>query len=360
MRIALLGNHPPPYGGVSVHVLALAQALRQRGERVQVLDLGEGGHRGPGIWPARGPVRCPWALARAAAAGFLIHVHTSGANPKSWLVALAASRARRPGGPRALLTIHSGLSVAWLERSQARRDLARLACAGCGAVVAVNGQIAAALADAGVPGDRIEVLPAFSPALVEPGPLPAQFAAIRAAHAPLFCAAIAPGPTYGEDLLRRAFPSVRRAHPRAGLVMFGHGLRAGPPGSSEAEGIHDLGELPHGAALSVMQACDAFLRPTRADGDAVSVREALSMGSPVIASAVGHRPAGCTLFPVGDAEALARRMVALAAAPSPPRSVPAATSGPDPFQALQALYQALWAGRPLPSGGHEQERAPTF
>ena len=360
MRIALLGNHPPPYGGVSVHVAALAQALRRRGEAVQVLDLGGGGHRGPGIWPARGPVQCPWALARAAVAGYLVHAHTSGANPKSWLVALAASRARRPGGPRALLTIHSGLSVAWLERSQARRDLARLACAGYGAVVAVSGQIAAALADAGVPTDRIEILPAFSPSLVEPGPLPERFAALRAAHAPLFCAAIAPGPTYGEDLLRRAFPAVRQRHPRAGLVMFGPGLRAGPAAPGEADGIHDLGELPHGAALSVMRDCDAFVRPTRADGDAVSIREALAVGCAVIASAVGHRPAGCTLFPVGDADALARRMTALTAAPGPTRDQPPGAIDPDPFQALHALYRSLWTGRPLPSGGQEQERAPTF
>jgi glycosyltransferase involved in cell wall biosynthesis len=109
-----------------------------------------------------------------------------------------------------------------------------------------------------------------------------------------------------------------------------------------------------------MRACDAFVRPTRADGDAVSVREALAVGCAVIASAVGHRPAGCTLFPVGDADALARRMAAHAAAPNLARDRPSEVSGPDPFQTLHALYRALWTGRPLPSGGQEQERAPTF
>jgi len=46
-----------------------------------------------------------------------------------------------------------------------------------------------------------------------------------------------------------------------------------------------------------------FVRPTLADGDAVSVREALALGRVVVASAVGERPAAARLFPAGDAAA---------------------------------------------------------
>ncbi|MFL5303286.1 MAG: glycosyltransferase, partial [Anaeromyxobacteraceae bacterium] len=218
MRIALVGNYPPPFGGVSVHVRALERALRTRGAEVRVLDIGRGDHHeGNRVLPARGPVPFARELAAAAARGFLFHVHTSGTNPKSWLVALAASRARRPFGPRGVLTLHSGLSPAWLAGAGDRRTLARAACAGYGRVVTVNGEIAEAVMRCGVPPDRIAVLPAFSPSQVVAGKLLPAVAAFRQERAPLFAAALAQGPTYGEDLLVEAFGLVREREPGAGL-----------------------------------------------------------------------------------------------------------------------------------------------
>jgi len=41
---------------------------------------------------------------------------------------------------------------------------------------------------------------------------------------------------------------------------------------------------------------DIYLRPTSTDGDAVAVRESLSLGTPVVASDIVSRPAGVNLF----------------------------------------------------------------
>jgi glycogen(starch) synthase len=351
VRIALVGNWPPPYGGVSVHVAALARVLAARGVDVRILDIGQGDHAGGAVRPARGPLRFATCLASAAVAGRLVHLHTNGANPKSWGVALAAGRARRPFAPRGVLTIHSGLCPGWLAGSARRRALAALACAGYGRVVAVNAEIAGALADAGVPARRLAVLAPFSPALMAPAEPPPPLARFRAARGPLFAAALAPGPTYGADVLLPAFAAVRERLPGAGLAVFGPGTA-----SLRGEGLLALGEIPHGAALGVIAASDVFVRPTRADGDAVSVREALALGRRVVASAVGHRPAGCLLAPPADVAALATRMVEAAALPHPPPR----EAGPDPFDALLATYAALWASRPLPDGGRHPLRAPTF
>jgi hypothetical protein len=98
------------------------------------------------------------------------------------------------------------------------------------------------------------------------------------------------------------------------------------------------------------------VRPTRADGDAVSVREAIALGCAVVATAVGHRPPGCLLVPPGDVAALAARLAEAAAAPrAPPRE-----RGADPFDALLGIYAALGAPAPLPDGGRRPVRAPTF
>jgi glycosyltransferase involved in cell wall biosynthesis len=348
VRIALVGNWPPPHGGVSVHVAALARVLAERGADVTVLDIGTGDHREAKVHPARGPLRFAPALAGIAAEGRLVHLHTNGANPKSWLVALAAGRARRPLAPRGVLTIHSGLSPAWLRAAAHRRALASAACAGFGRVVAVNDAIAAALADAGVSCRRLAVLPAFSPSVLGPAAPPAALAPFRAAHAPLFAAALAPGPVYGADVLLPAFAAVRARLPRAGLAVIG-------PGTAplQGDGILALGEVHHDAALGVLRSADVFVRPTRADGDAVSVREALALGRAVVATAVGHRPDGCLLAPPGDPAALADRMVEAARRP-PPAIRP---GGPDPFDALFEIYASLGAPRPLPDGGRRPARA---
>ena len=50
----------------------------------------------------------------------------------------------------------------------------------------------------------------------------------------------------------------------------------------------------------ILMKSDLFIRPTNTDGDAISVREALSMGVPTIASDVVLRPEGTTIFKNGD------------------------------------------------------------
>jgi glycosyltransferase involved in cell wall biosynthesis len=363
MRIALVGDWPPPFGGVSVHVAALARALAARGADVRVLDIGRGDHAGEGITRARGALRYGAALARITAGRWLVHVHTSGASAKSWGVALAGSRARLPDGPRGVLTIHSGLCPGWLLGAPRRQLLARHACAGYGRVVAVNGDVAHALAACGVSRERIAIVPAFLAAELSPGPPPRRFAALREARAPLFCAAVAPGPTYGEDVLLAAFAAVRARTPRAALVVFGPGSADGPSAAVGLRGgILALGEIDHAAALGVIAASDIFVRATRADGDALSVREALALGRNVVASDVGHRPSGCLLFAPGDAGALAGAM--LGAARLPPRGR-AGHGLPvrDPFEALLDVYRSAaqeLAGpdHPPASGSGRPDEAP--
>ncbi len=353
LRIALVGNWPPPWGGIAVHVSGLARALRARGFDVRVLDVGEGDHRPPAVRAARGGVRLAAALAAVAAEGRLVHVHTNGANRNSWLVALAGGRARRPLAPRGVLTLHSGLCPGYLAASAGRRALARAACVGYGRIVAVNGIIAAALARAGVAAERIAVVPAFSPALLERGDPPAALASFRSEYRPLFAAALARGAVYGADLLVSAFRAVRATLPRAGLVVFGPGTAA----EHEGEGILALGALTHAEALAAIAAADVFVRPTRADGDALSVREALALGRAVVATAAGHRPAGCLLARPDDSASLAARMLEAA---SPRSARPASPDGPDPFDVLASTYAALAGSRPLPDDGRDEVRAPTF
>src|SRR5262249_36853387 len=97
-------------------------------------------------------------------------------------------------------------------------------------------------------------------------------------------------------------------------------------------------ELDRTRALGLVDACDLFVRPTRADGDALSVREALALGRPVVASDVGQRPPGALTFPAGDARAAAETIFRALGNPRTPHR-PQATQNDDCFPTLLTIYR---------------------
>jgi glycosyltransferase involved in cell wall biosynthesis len=127
----------------------------------------------------------------------------------------------------------------------------------------------------------------------------------------------------------RAFADVRVKIPGAALALYGPGSDA-----VREDGVHPFGELHRPQALALIAACDVFVRPTLADGDSVSVREALALGRKVVATSVGHRPAEVRLVPPGDPQALAQALIASSA--EPPAHFPA--GGPDGVERILSLY----------------------
>ena len=99
------------------------------------------------------------------------------------------------------------------------------------------------------------------------------------------------------------------------------------------------------------------MRPTLADGDSVSVREAVALGRVVVATSVGTRPPEARLVPPADAEALAQGLLEAAQAKPALRLAADADAEPatDSVQRLLALYgwapppEEPAAARPKPS-----------
>ena len=67
-------------------------------------------------------------------------------------------------------------------------------------------------------------------------------------------------------------------------------------------GVHERIYIQHGnnELLPLFKDIDIFLRPTRSDGDSISVREALYFNVPVVASDVCQRPLGVHTFKTAD------------------------------------------------------------
>ena len=293
-----------------------------------MLDVGKGQLPAKGVTPAGGIAQFSARLASYAARGYRIHLHTSGSNPKAWMLASACAAAGRLSLAAPILSVHSGMMPAWLLSSAPRRALARAVAHQFGRIIAVSGEIQAALVSAGVPIGRIEVIPAFSHRFIQPGAPPAGLDALRGVATPLFCAMVAPRPEYGEPILLDAFARVVARRPSARLAIYGPGSE-----SVRAANVHPFGELHRPQALALIAACDVFVRPTLADGDSVSVREALVLGRRVVATSVGNRPPEVTLVPPGDAAALADAMLAVSDLPAA-----AAATAIDAFERILALY----------------------
>ncbi|MGI5862420.1 MAG: glycosyltransferase family 4 protein [Myxococcales bacterium] len=309
-RILLVGNYPPPHGGIAVHVEALHRRLKDADAWVRVLALGAREGR-KDIAPVRRARELAAQLAWHAALGFLVHAQISGHNARSWAIAAAAGALRRPLSPAPVLTVHSGLAPNFLALGPAPRRLVRAASRGFGRIFAVNPAIERALLDAGVPASRVAIAPAGTGPL-RPGEAPDGLAAARARFEPLLACAVAPSPIYGTRPLLAALPVLASRMPRVGLALFGPGRREAVEALAGASGVGErvafLGELDHARALAVIAACDVFVRPSLADGDALSVREALGLGKPVVATAVGFRPSGARLFRTGDPVDLAEKV----------------------------------------------------
>src|SRR5204863_147900 len=74
------------------------------------------------------------------------------------------------------------------------------------------------------------------------------------------------------------------------------------------------GNVEHAVALHLINDADILLRTTLFDGDAISVREALFLATPVIATDTVERPDGVHLIGIGDKDGLMRQIKEVVAA----------------------------------------------
>lgn len=309
MRVLQLGPYPPPHGGVQTNLVAIHRHLQRRGIPALVVNITR--HRKAPTSDVRYPRNAAELLGLLLKLPYdVVHLHVGG-HLSARLVALALVCCLVPGA-RAILTFHSG----GYARSRAARGARPASLRGFvlrrfDRLIGVNREIVELFHRFGVPAGRTRLIPPYAPA-VSDGPAagpPASVRAFLAAHRPRLLTVGLLEPEYDLPLQIEALGALRRRLPGAGLVIAGAGslegaLRALVARSPHGSHVLLCGDLDHEAVLGLMRECDLFLRTTRYDGDAVSVREALDAGLPVVATDNGMRPPGVDLIPVGDAAAL--------------------------------------------------------
>ncbi|PYQ11164.1 MAG: hypothetical protein DMF80_22380 [Acidobacteria bacterium] len=343
MRILQLGAYPPPHGGVQANLAAIRQFLLDRGVPCAVVNLTR--HRraaGADVCYPRNALQVLGLLLRLPAD--VVHLHIGG-DLSLRLVALALVCSLLPRR-RAVLTFHSGgypsspagrRARPWTVRGLVLRRLDRL--------VAVNREIADLFVRFGVQPDRIRLIPPF--AMGRPSPeasLPEPMRGFFRAHSPLLATVGLLEPEYDLPLQVELLGVLRHRHPEAGLVIIGSGsleaeLRRKIESAPYAEHVLLCGDVPHAATLRAIAESDLLLRTTLYDGDSVAVREALHLGTPVIATDNGMRPAGVELVPPSDLAALQRAVEGRLARAG--TRAPLCGNGQENLEAVFQLYETL-------------------
>ncbi|MGH9439811.1 MAG: glycosyltransferase family 4 protein [Terriglobia bacterium] len=308
MRILLLGPHPPPYGGIQTHLVALRQYLRDQQIPSEVINLTR--HRQPeadGVYYPRTPQQVLRLLLRLHYD--IAHLHVGG-DLTSRVLALTLVCNAVPGH-KTVFTFHSG----GYPSSQAgggthHLTLRAFVLRRFDRLIAVNQEIRDFYHRCGVPQFKTRVISPYAAVRVPAGTtLPATLEDFFQSHNPVLLSVGLLEPEYDLPRQLEALGPVRRAFPRAGLVLIGSGslegeLRAMISRLPEHEHMMLCGDVPHDSTLLAMQRCSILLRTTLYDGDAMSVREGLQLGTPVIATDNGMRPPGVILIPPSNLEAL--------------------------------------------------------
>ena len=127
---------------------------------------------------------------------------------------------------------------------------------------------------------------------------------------------------YGTDLAVEMMVQLHRKHPQLGLIInrncagdadyhtYFQGLIERIEAESMGAHIHILEGSAERDLWPLLKRADLFIRPTNKDGDAISIREALMLGTPVIASDACPRPDGVVTFISRDANDLAAKVEA--------------------------------------------------
>lgn len=310
MRVLLLGPYPPPHGGVQANLMAIRQFLLERGLWCGVINLTR--HRRPSaeqVYYPKSALGVLWLLLRLR--HDIVHLHLGG-DLTFRLLALGLVCCLRPGS-KAVLTFHSGGYPSSPKGQRAHpRTLAGFIFRRFNRVIGVNPEIIELFRRWGVRPGRLRLIrPHAITTPPEDVSLPDQMQSFFDSHAPVLASVGLLEPEYDLPLQIEALGELRRRFPNAGLLLIGSGsleqslaeLIASKP---YAPHILLCGDVAHPATLRAIERSDLLLRTTLYDGDSVAVREALHLGTPVLATDTGMRPEGVNLIPGSGLEPLCR------------------------------------------------------
>ncbi len=345
LHVLQLGPYPPPEGGISRNMLAIRDELLSAGHQCSIIATSRSSSvvDEPDVYHPRSALALIGLLRKLQFD--VLHLHVGGdVTNRVLALALACSIF---GRGRSVLTMHSG-GFAMSEKAETGRpgSFAGRVFRRFSRVIAVNERLARVFQRFGV--TRIAVIPAH--ALKQPDVnvnIPEELDAFCNAHLPLMVAVGGLEKDYDPLLQIAAMKGIITQLPKAGLMIVGGGsmqseVEEAVAASGCANAILLTGNVEHPVTLHLMRDADMVLRTTLFDGDAISIREALFLGTPVIVTDTGERPEGVHLIRIGDKDGLVKKICEIAVSAKPEH--PVQISDTINIQAVVKLYEDLVVG----------------
>ena len=284
--VCVVGELPPPMGGMAIQAQKLSEGLRREGHQVVNVRTNPLAHDSAlrRIRFLRGIVNAAWFLVnllRAVPRVECIHV-LSNSQLSFFLFTAPAIVLGRLLGKRVVVHYHGGGAEAFLARWQA---LALPMLRRANAIVVPSGYLAGIFR-------RYGLLAAELPNVLD---LEGFGFRHRVPLKPLVIVARHLQPEYAVGVAIRAFAEVARDHPDARAIIAGDGKeRNSLQGLCEELAIADrvrfVGNVPTREMQALYAMSHIYLNASRIDNQPVSILEAFAAGLPVVSSAAGGIP----------------------------------------------------------------------
>ena len=356
-RIAIVGTLPPPFGGVTVHIRRKLQVMADAKIPYRIYEQTGKSSDDKTIVPAKNGAKNFLKLMCSLREN-LVHFHTNRLDALAigtWIL-----RLRRK---QYVITVHSEKpervisSKNFLMRIIYNRPFQKAKH-----LICVNDNIQKYMLSLGVPAERTTVIPAFLPPTPNersPDNVPdevkqftAKFDQIVGTHG-WFGYFVNGTHLYSFDHLVKLAEYLKQHRPGVGMftIISGtkvneHDHRSEIMKLREEKGLTDSWLIIESqfTAASLLEQSDVFVRPTTSDGDSVSIRECLFLGTPVIASDAAVRPEGCLVFKTREYDqmlSLVNKTLDEAASNNAQKKKPAGDFGPALAKVLKAALESV-------------------
>lgn len=312
MHVLQLGPYPPPEGGINRNMLAIREELLAAGHRCSIIATSRSTRVIPesDVYHPLSPFEFLKRLIGLRCD--ILHLHVGGDITKR--VMLLILLCLIAGHGKKVLSFHSGGYPSTTEGHAAKKYSIRgFLFRRFDRVIAVNPTIAEVFFRYGLNHEKVTVIYPFVHRVPDTSVgLPSELRDFCDMHSPFLLTVGLLEPEYDLFMQIDAMETILIDAPNAGLMIVGSGslageLKASIGSKAYKDRVFLAGDVEHKVTLHLIAQCDALLRTTIFDGDAISVREALFLDTPVIATDNGMRPEGVRLVPIRDQEALIRQ-----------------------------------------------------
>lgn len=316
-RILIVGPRRPPFGGIEVYLKSLEAGLRQRGWAVEVIDVVPRSQDGtPRFHFFRKLLRFVVTVKLLLRSQSRV-MHLLSSSYGALYANLLRAMVGYWSGKYVILSLLGGMAEVVIQGSSFKRRLLTYLFSHVDIVIACNSQIYHSVTELLGSSVQCELISNALPLdNGDPQVLPAVVESFIVAHPGTILCVGGPSSEYGLHTLVDALSAIRSQFPAIGVCF----ITRLPMKGAYAERVQQLVKSHNLEKMvifiekvedirTLMLRCTVLVRPTLTDGDSMSVREALLLGCPVIASDVAPRPGGCVVFRTGDHQHLADQLL---------------------------------------------------